>query len=117
MARDVRVKKSGLDRNKYYKASYVDNMKLTKDATVQGVFYSTDYEPLRTSFVVNGSMRHKQTTVKLETMDFIEDMAPDDFVLYNGELYIVEDIITEDLRDSAKPFSRHSNKYIISLRR
>lgn len=119
MARDPRTAKQGVDRNKYYKAEYGTNMKLSMNAEVCGVFYSTDYEPLRSSFVVDGSARHKQVTVKLETTDYIPDLEPSDFVLYggDGELYVVDDVISEDINDNGKRIRRNPIKSIISLRR
>lgn len=119
MAIDTRTARAGRDRNKYYKAKYVNNMKLTAEAEMTGVFYSTDEEPVHKSVVVNGSTRHKQIRVKIKTTDFVEDLDPDDYVLYGGDglLYIVEDVYIKDISDEAKPYARHSNAYIITMRR
>ena len=119
MAIDLRTKRSGRDRNKYYKASYVNNMNLLPDAAIKGVFYSTDTEPTKKSVIVHGSTRHIETRVKIETTDFIPDLVPDDYVLYGGDglLYLVEETTNEDIHDDAKPYSRHSTTTIITMRR
>jgi hypothetical protein len=119
MGIDLRTKRAGRDRNKYYKANYVNNMKLTKEAEPQGVFYSTDAEPQKKSINVNGSTRHVETRAKIITNDYIPDLNPDDYVLYGGDglLYIVEEVTSEDIHDAAKPYSRHSSTYVITMRR
>lgn len=117
MGRDTREATSGLDRNKYYKSVYVDDNKLQKDAVCQGVFYSTDHEPITTTIEWNNGTHFTVTRVKLETKDYVADLTADYFVLYNGDLWRVEEIQSADIIDNAKPFKRHSNKTIISLKR
>ena len=118
MSRDIRYPQGG-DRNKMYKAVYVNQNKLTTDAECMGVFYSTDLEPKkRTVEWINGT-QYKVTRLKLETYDYVVDLDQDDFVLYggDGELWLVETIDEEDIEDNAKQFKRHANKTIIGLRR
>jgi hypothetical protein len=119
MAIDLRTKRAGRDRNKYYKASYVNNMKLSPEADMKGIFYSTDFEPTKKSVVVHGSTRHIETRTKIITTDFIPDLVPDDYVLYGGDglLYLVEEVVSEDIDDDAKPYARHSTSTIITMRR
>lgn len=116
MARDIREPKMGLDRNKYYKGIVTNNNKLTRDVEIQGVFYSKDYEPIsKMSEVVNG-VKHTKVTVKLLTNDYIPDLDIDYYVFYNNEYWLVESIVANDVTDNAKPYSRHSNQYIIGLK-
>lgn len=116
MARDLREPVKGLNRNKYYKGTVTTNNKLTRSKNAIGVFYSSDYEPIRfMNEVVNG-VKHSKKTVKLITNDYISNLEVDDFVYYSGEYWLVESIEVADIRDNAKPFTRHSNQYIIGLR-
>lgn len=117
MARDTRDPKLGLDRNKYYKAEYVNQNKLTQDAECKGVFYSRDFEPIKQDVNWVGAVQNKVKRVRLETNDYIPDLETDDFVLYNGELWLVETLETSDIIDNAKPYLRHSNKTIVGLRK
>jgi len=116
MARDTRYAQIG-DRVKYYKAEYVNQNKLTQDAECQGVFYSTDHEPLSViSEWLNGT-QHKTKRIKLKTIDFVTDLEVDDFVLYNDELWLVESLEIADIENNAKPYLRHANTTIIGLRK
>jgi len=116
MGRDLRVRKAGLDRNKYYKGEYTAKNKLTRAEECQGIFYSTDQESIAISNEVLNGFKHIKKTVKLLTNDYIPDLTVDYFVLYNGEYWIVESVIATDLSDSAKPYARHSNSYVVSLK-
>ena len=116
MARDLREPKAGLDRNKYYKGEYTNKNKLTRATECEGVFYSMDYESISKSNEMINGVKHIRKTVKLSTKDFIPDLDVDYFVLYNAEYWIVESVVAEDVSDSAKPYERHSNSYIVSLK-
>lgn len=117
MARDIREPVKGLDRCKYYKGEYTDNNKLSRAEECEGVFYSTDYEPIKINNYVNNGVKHKDYTVKLITNDYIPDIEIDDYVLYNEEYWLVTDIQVSDIKDNAKPFLRHSNETIIGLKK
>lgn len=116
MARDTREPRAGDDRNKYYTSTITNNNKLTRDTECAGVFYSTDYEPIRILNEVTNGVKHIKKTVKLLTNDYIPDLTVDYYVLYNGEYWLVESVEASDIVDKAKPFKRHSNQYIVSLR-
>jgi hypothetical protein len=108
-----------LDRNIYYKRDYVDNMKLIKNATAQGVFYSTDKVSYNEQTMAIGNIKKTMKLITIETTDSINDLQVDDFVLYggDGQLYIVDNIMVEDF-NSAKEFSkRPSFRREIRLRR
>ena len=117
MGIDIRNKHSGLDRNKYYKGEYVNNMVLNQGAESQGVFYSKDVEPTVMTNIVVGGVKHKQYIAKIETLDYIPDLELDYYVIYDSELWIVQEITAADIVDIAKPFKRHAYKYTITLRR
>lgn len=117
MARDVRNAVSGLDRNKYYKAEYVNQNKLTQDAVVQGVFYSYDIGEVTEESVVQGVTKTIIYRVQIETYDIVTDLQVDDFVYYSGELWKVEKIGRRDKINKAKPFNRRQFITRIDLRR
>ena len=94
MGIDLRPKRKDFpDRCKWYKAGYVINEKLVKDAICQGVFYSRDikdYEEYQeTEYAVANSIIHKIT---IETPDFIPEITINDYVLYDGNLWRVAQI-------------------------
>lgn len=96
-----------VDRNIYYKREYVDNMKLIKNATAQGIFYTNDKVDFSEQTMSVGNMKKTMKLVTVETTDSVIDLEVDDFVLYggDGQLYIVDSIIASDF-NSAKEFSR-----------
>lgn len=105
------------DRNQYFKRQYVDNMKLVSGAVSQGVFYSKDAIPLEKQTIVMGSVKKTAYIITIETHDVVEDLDVDDFVLYSGELWIVDNIVASD-ENPAKEFSkRPAFKTTIRLRR
>lgn len=107
------------DRNIYYKREYVDNMKLTKNAIAQGVFYTTDKIAYSEQTMAVGNMKKTMKLITLETTDSINDLEVDDFVLYggDGELYIVDSIVAEDYNPSKEFSKRPSFRKEIKLRR
>lgn len=117
MGVDIRESRSEMnDRNKYYKADYVNNMKLTKDAVAQGVFYSTDLVPLEITSVNSGNIMHKQYIITIVTRDVISDLEVNDYVLYSGsELYRVDNIIAKDVNDQKRFSARPSFETTIRL--
>lgn len=117
MARNLDYEKTGLDRCKYYKAIYVNNNKLTQDAVVQGVFYSRDVEPIKQGNIVGSDDKNIQTIAKIETMDYVNDLALDDYVLLDSNLYLVQEMTMADINDNAKEYRRHANKTVLVLRR
>lgn len=105
------------DRCKYYKAKYVDKMKLVKNAVCEGVFYSTDKIGFQSQTVVNGPIKKTQITGVIETSDYISNLTVDDYVLYRGELYIVDGHAGTDKNESKEFSSRPSYVTEIRLRR
>jgi hypothetical protein len=95
-----------VDRNKFYKREYVDNMKLVVGAIAQGVFYSTDKVAFSEQTMAVGNMKKTMKLITIETTDTIDNLEVDDFVLYggDGQIYIVDSIIAED-HNPAKEFS------------
>lgn len=113
----MQPRSKNFNRNKYYSREYVENMKLQKNATALGVFYSTDKIPLQQQTLSIGNIKKTQYTITLETTDTINELKVDDYVLYNGELWLVESIIAND-HNEAKEFSgRPSFVTEISLRK
>jgi len=106
------------DRNQYYKRSYVDNMKLNPGAVSEGVFYSTDVIPLEKQTIVMGSVKKTAFTITVETLDSVENLDVDDYVLYSdGNLYIVDNIVAEDTNENKEFSKRPSFKTTIRLRK
>lgn len=94
------------DRNKWYKKTDVERMKLTMNVVAQGVFYSLDIVPMAEEEIVEGNTKHKQYTVTVVTPDIVSELVTDDFVLYaDGELYRVRKITRED-KSEAKEYSK-----------
>jgi hypothetical protein len=118
MAIDTRTSRSGKsNRNKYYKKEFVENMKLVQDAKAQGVFYSNDEAPFSSTAISSGNIMKKQTTGTLVTEDIVDDLEVNDFVMNDGNLYLVVSIDRED-NDDQKWFSNFPSKITkIRLRR
>lgn len=93
------------NRNKWYQRQYVDNMKLIPGTVANGVFYSTDKIPAQKQTVAVGNIKKTITTVTIETTDTIDNIEVDDYVLYGGELWLVDNIIAND-ENPAKEFSK-----------
>jgi len=119
MGLDSRRSRAGNhSRNKYYKGEYVDDKgQLIKDAIIQGIFYSTDYEDFTKTTINMGSIKKKQVSGKLVTTDYVGDLEPDDYVLYDGNLYVVTNIVEGDLNENKQYSTRPSFQTIISVRR
>ena len=68
MGLDLRKNRRGnYDRCKFYEGTYVDHMKLIPDAVAQGVFYSTDAEPMTVEILTVGNVRKKQYRLTITT--------------------------------------------------
>jgi len=91
-------------RAKYYKRQYVQNMKLVQNAQVAGIFYVSDKDVFSTSTVFAGNIKKTQTIGVVVTHDVVTELEVDDYVLYFGNLFIVEDIVRND-QTSHKEFS------------
>lgn len=113
----MQPRSKNFNRNKYYSRQYVDNMKLQKDATALGVFYSTDKVSLQEQTLSVGNIKKTQYTITLETTDSVSNMSVDDYVLYNGELWLVESIIAHDHNDAKEFSARPSFTTEIRLRK
>lgn len=120
MGIDVRTSRNGhFDRNKWYKGLNPTKTKLTPAVSCEGVFYSTDNEPMTVSNATNGTMMIKAYTLSIVTTDVVTGLEPNDFVLYggDGEMWIVESITPDDNNPNKQFSSRPANKTIIKLRR
>ena len=110
MAIDTRTNRADKsNRNKYYKKDYVNNMKLERDAVVQGVFYSKDVEPFSSISVSSGNVMRRQVTGAIETEDVVDDLEENDYVLYNGSIWLVTGIEVVD-NDNEKWYSNSPSK-------
>ena len=107
MGRDVRNEQTG-DRNKFFKAQYVNQNKLITNAECEGVFYSTDIESEKEMIEWINGTQYKVRRVKIETKDFVTNLNVDDFVLYNDELWVVESKEFKEMNDNAKMFRRNA---------
>lgn len=107
-------RKKNFDRNKWYSRQYVNNMKLEQNATSNGVFYSTDKVAQQSQTIAVGNIKKTVFTLTIETTDTIDGMKVDDYVLYNGDLWLVESIVADDY-NSAKEFSKRAG-FITEIR-
>ena len=107
MARDLRASKEGFNvRCKWYKAKYVMNQKLVKDAICEGIFYckdTVDYAESKTNQY--GFANQKQARLTIETPDYIGDLTIDDYVLYDNELWRVFEVPSKADDNSNKIYS------------
>jgi hypothetical protein len=103
------------DRNIWYKAKYVTNNKLVKDAIPQGVFYSKDVKDFGTQLAQVGNGQVILKTGEIETNDNVSEMEVNDFVLYDGTLYRVDNVVHGDLNKNKYISTRPSYTSTISL--
>ena len=109
MGIDLRAKRKDFpDRCKWYKGAYVVNQQLVSDAICQGIFYSRDakdYEEYRQTEFGVSSHTHKKVTI--ETPDFIPEITINDYVVYDGELWRVDQI---PMKNDDSNNKRYSNR-------
>ena len=103
------------DRCQWFKAKYVNNNKLDKEAVAEGIFYSKDVEDYNLSYSQVGNMQVILARVKIETNDNVSQMKVNDYVNYNGTLMRVDSIIHGDLNKNKFISNRPSFTSIISL--
>jgi hypothetical protein len=103
-------------RAKYYKREYVQNMKLVQNAKVAGIFYVSDKDVFSTSTVFSGNIKKTQTIGVVITHDVVTGLEVDDFVLYFGNLFVVEDIVRNDDTNNKEFSSRPKTITQIRLR-
>jgi hypothetical protein len=102
-------RKNHFDRNKWYKREYVNNMKLIQGAAVSGVFYSTDKDAISIQTIFVGNIKKTTYTITIITHDNVAEMEMDDYVLYNNELWLVDNILSDD-DNKAKQFSSRASR-------
>ena len=107
MAIDLRTnRKEYPSRCKWFKASYVVNERLVKNAICEGVFYckdTKDYEEFRETEY--GVSSHVVSQVQIETPDFIPDITINDYVWYDGALWRVHQIPSKADETQNKKYS------------
>ncbi len=108
MARDTRSTRNGYyDRNKWYKRIKDSDQ---RDPNPIGIFYSTDVQVLsNTPYYIQGIFKGRRTGVIIKTEDWLcfgteNELKPDDWVEYGGELYRVDEVRPDDLNKN-KQFS------------
>lgn len=93
MARDINIKnvenKEGYDiRCKMFKR--IEGTQ-TYDPKIKGVFYAKEISPFQeTPVVLNGNIKSKRFQATIETLDQVNILNVDDYVLYQGSIYRVE---------------------------
>ena len=93
MGIDIRANRRGkFDRCIYYKAKYVNNMKLTQDAVAQGVFYAEGVQDDVESVIQVGNAQARQTISSMITYDVVDDLEVNDYVYAGGDLNRVTSI-------------------------
>jgi hypothetical protein len=89
----TKPRKNHLDRNKWYKREYVNNMKLIQGAPVGGVFYSKDKDFISLQSGFAGNIKKTIKSVVIITHDNVWGLEPDDYVMYAEELWLVDGIL------------------------
>jgi hypothetical protein len=118
MGIDIRQSRRGKhDRCKYYKASYVDKMKLTQDAVTQGVFYAEGFSDDETDTVNNGTMQSARTMLTITTLDTVSDLEQNDYVEIDGTLHLVMSVGRKGIGETEQFNRRPALSTVIQLRR
>ena len=72
----------------YYKPDYEENIRLNRDAKIEGIIYlKKTNEIIANSFV--GSTKTTEVILETRTPDFIDDLKIDYFILLEGYIYRV----------------------------
>ena len=118
MAIDIRNSRKGkVDRCKWYKAVYVENQKLVKDAVCEGVFYADGAKDDKVNRInVTGNFLADNVTLILSTFDYVEGLTVDDYVEIEGELYLVTSVEIKGIARSEHFNRRIAAETLISLR-
>lgn len=118
MGIDFRQSRNGkYNRNKWYAAEYVNKMELVAGSEIGGVFYSCDKSPISMTSVVNGLYRKTEYKITIETNDKVDELKCNDYVYYNNQLWLVEEIKAEDVNSNKMFSGRPSFITEIKLRR
>ena len=103
--RDIRLSRVGHNnRNFLYKSIYVENNELKRENAPCDIFYSRDITPCTYSSDIRGNIKARVQSVTIETLDKIE-AYPDDYVLYSGNLWHIDEVTEED-DDNQKQISK-----------
>lgn len=116
MARDINIKNvdnSGYEiRCKIFKR--IPNTQ-TYEPKVKGIFYAKEISPFQeTPILINGRIKDNRYQATIETLDYVNILNVDDYVLYLGQVYRVESM--SSIVISSQVFSiRPSKKTTIVL--
>lgn len=101
MGIDTRAaRRNKFDRCLYFKAKYVNNMKLTQDAVVSGIFYAEGVVDDTSSAIQNGNTQSKQIISSMITYDVVDDLEVNDYVYAGGDLNRVTSIVRKGVGKS-----------------
>lgn len=117
MARDTRMPRSGNHRCLYYDGKYIKNMKLEADTVSNGVFYASITDSFVEKQETNGMPAHMTKKGKIETNDYVPDLTVNSFVLFRGELYVVDEIYGKEKDIPNMVGNRKPRTTYITLRR
>lgn len=117
MARDINIK------NVEDNSGYEIRCKIFKripdtqdyDPKVQGIFYAKEISPFQeTPILINGRIKDKRYQATIETLDYVNILNVDDYVLYLGQMYRVESMSSISISSQAYSI-RPSKKTTIVL--
>lgn len=79
-------------RVKYYDHAYIDNdTSLIPTLKVKGIFYARKQTNVKNEvYITQAGQKTTQQRMTLYTDDLVKDLEPDDFILFNGEKWIVQ---------------------------
>ncbi len=103
------------DRNIWSTAPSVPPPPLLPSSFPPGIFYSKDAKDFGTQLTQVGNGQVILKTGEIETNDNVSEMEVNDFVLYDGTLYRVDNVIHGDLNKNKFISARPSYTSIISL--
>ena len=106
MGIDTRANRRGkYDRCFYYKAKYINNMKLTQDAVIQGVFYAEGVQDDSEAMIQTGNAQSRQTISSMITYDIVDDLEVNDYVYAGDTLNRVTSIVRKGI-GASEQFNR-----------
>lgn len=99
----------------------IDNDELVMSRKPSGIFYAKEITPHTvTNNIVAGSFMFDSSSIVLKTYDSITDIKNNCLVKYQDEVWIVEDVQKQHIRNKNSEFAKEkdtSHAYIIRMRK
>ena len=106
-----------LYKNEDNNTTETENIKLEANLSVSGIFYAKDKDTFVTQTISMGNIKKTQTIGSIITEDRVDNIEVDDFVLYGGSMFIVDNIVINDSNTNKEFSSRPTQVTEIRLRK